>query len=222
MELPVRRVFSKPATHSVTSLSIYIDKPTFDWLSMKHASPDQAKRFATTDPKRLISWISVAMLSVLLILLAQPARAADDTSKAMKTVGGVLQVANDKEEGFGQKLLLNKKPVVYMEGSNMSELSDDIVELQEKYSIKGNDVVMLYTTCSGNACTLSTVYLVTVTPAGKVSVAGGISAGEGGLLKEDVKVVGDTLELQVTEFISPRKSKTVRWVLADGKLARRK
>lgn len=180
----------------------------------------QTKTLVRTGSSRSVgAWIAMAMFTAMLIGLSRPATAVDDPERVMKTVGGVLQVAGEAGE---KRLLLNKKPVTYMDGTNKSELADDIIVLQEKYRLKGNDIVMLYTACSGSSCSYSSVYFVTVTPAGKATVAGSIEAGEGGLAKEEVKVVGDTLAISSTTFISPRKKKTERWTLVDGKLDRSK
>ena len=172
----------------------------------------------TNRPMPVRIWLATAILTAILIVLARPAGAADDPTRVMKTVGGIIQV---EEKDPGRRLLFNRKPITYMDGTKNIELSNDIIILQDKYSLKGNDVVMLYSACSGSSCNYSSVYFVTVSPAGVATVAGVIAAGEGGLAKADVKVMGDTLEISSSTFISPRKRRTSRWVLSDGKLGRR-
>lgn len=175
----------------------------------------------TEEASRVGLWIALVMLSLILMLPARLTSAAEDPETYMKTVGGVLQVEDSR---YQRRLLFNGKPVTYISDGRRWKLEDDFVVLQKRYTVKNNDVVMLYTNCSGTACGGSSmVHFVTITPQGKITVSEGIiTSSEEGLDADEVKLVGDSLEFSSITFISPRKYKTERWVLLDGKLERRK
>lgn len=166
------------------------------------------------------SFAVTTLLGLMLVPLSQHANAASDPLRFMKTVGGALNVEGDMYTGM--RIFFNKHPLmvtsVVGSSSVKEELRDDFIELRQKYSINENDVVILYTSCSGSSCTVSDFYFLTITPAGKLTVSGPINSHKRELDEGDVKVIGSTLEISVTTMLTPRKRKMVRWKLTDGKL----
>jgi hypothetical protein len=139
----------------------------------------------------------------------------DDPSETLKTVGGVLRVVNH----YGRRVTLNNKDVYY-EKTGGEVLGGDHVSLTQKFSVAGNDVVLVSINCGGSGCGgSSSLYVATITPAGKVTVSDAMEANEDG--DADVKVTGTTLML-TTKTYDGRRSKTHRWVYANGKVAKAK
>lgn len=162
---------------------------------------------------------NVALFSAigLSVLTHPPAKAADESARVIKTVGGTLTVA---QSGPGQRLLLNKKPVERMEGSRRFVVEDDSVALKQVFRVGPDDVALVQTNCAGSACGgASTLWLVTVTPAGKVTVSDGMDADEQG--NAELKMVGDQLVVTTTT-VDGRRKKTNSWTYANGKIAKSK
>jgi hypothetical protein len=121
---------------------------------------------------------------------------------SIKTVGGTLSV---KAVDGSKELRLR--------GKKLPGIGADHVAIKGKFSIAGNDVVLVEDNCLGSACTISSLHFVTVTPQGKTSLSPAIELPEG----EEPQVVADDLKITLTTTVfQGRKRRTETWVYANG------
>lgn len=137
---------------------------------------------------------------------AQAERKASDPDKRMQTIGGVLQVTpleGDYNSFDNNHLYLNKKKIPAFEVEN--------VELKSKYSIAGNDVILITSYSSGSCCPWTDWYFLTITPKGAASLSDPIT------VTDDPKIeVGKEKITLITTKVDGRRKKTKTWVYANG------
>jgi hypothetical protein len=146
-------------------------------------------------------------------IIAIPAHAADDPQTTAPTVGGLMRVVYVKDE-LVNRLTLNGKTIYRIEGGKPYAMDDSHVVIKQKFRVGANDAVLVQTNCGGSGCGgYSTLWFVTVTPAGKPLVSDGMDADEEGTA--EVKVAGDQLSI-TTVTMDGRRKKTHRWAYANG------
>jgi hypothetical protein len=174
------------------------------------------------NPKSLIrhAVIRIALISFVCgatIFASATASAAEGPDTMMKTVGGVLRVV--EVDNVLKQLTFNNKLVSNVEGGRSFPLEESHVSIKQKFTVEGNDVVFVRINCGGSSCGgSSTLWIVLITPRGKISVLEGIEANEEGIAV--VQAEGNTLKIETT--VGYRKKKTNRWTYANGKVEKSK
>lgn len=157
-----------------------------------------------------IGWCFFVMASLAFL----PAMAADGSQKTIKTIGGILRVLG--EPPHGQRVTLNGKSIHYVgEDDRKHPVEQDSIEIMQTYRIQESDVVLVQGMASGNCCPFRYIYLIVIDQDGKAAALGPVVGSE----SEDanIKIAGEKIYIETKEY-EGRRSKTNRWIYADGQL----
>ncbi|HEY8608345.1 MAG TPA: hypothetical protein VIM12_14620 [Noviherbaspirillum sp.] len=147
------------------------------------------------DANRAALVLGAALLLPMSVALAQ--------LDSVKTAGGNVRVG---EVDYTKTLMLGNKPIAGVE-------PNDHVSILRKFSVSGNDVLLVSTQCGGSACALVGYQFVTVGQGGKISVSAEMHGADG--QDPQISVTGDTITLKLVAFVG-RKQKTTTWVYQNG------
>lgn len=94
----------------------------------------------------------------------------------IKTVGGILQVQRQGDYAFGCKLTFRGKVIPNFE--------NDIIEIKSTHRIGSNDVVLVYSNCSGSSCASGTGTFFTIKPDGTYKQSKDFGLQDGYVIKQ--------------------------------------
>jgi hypothetical protein len=123
---------------------------------------------------------------------------------SMQTTAGILRVAPDPDGS--NMVVIGKEKVKEVEG-------DDFIFFHKKFSLNGNDVVLISSNCGGSGCSLEGWHFLTITPNGKVSVSPQMYVSDGE--QPTVETDKDRIIFKAIQRDGRRKKSTT-WIYSNG------
>jgi hypothetical protein len=157
------------------------------------------------NPIGSIAYYFCAVVSSLLFANASLAQQAVilNQQSSIQTIAGELKIVRDPD---GTKQVLLGKV-------RINEAEDDFVDIRKKFSMNGNDVVLMSNQCGGSGCSFKSWFFLTITPNGKVSVSPQMVGAD----NENATVEVDKEKIIVKVIARDgRRKKTTTWIYANG------